>query len=246
MNNLEDRVVIITGASSGIGEAAARSLAAAGARVVLGARRGDRLAALTEELGGHRAVSKAADVTDLSDMKGLVSLALDSFGRVDAIFANAGIMPAGPMSELKVDDWMNMVDVNIKGVLNAMAAAMPVFLRQESGHIVVTSSCAGLRSVPGNAVYAGTKHFVRAMLDSFRMESVSEGLGIRSTLIYPGAIKTELLDTVAPSQTKEAVERFYEETGLEPGVIANAVVYALSQPENVDVSDLVVRPSREA
>lgn len=246
MAALNGKVVIITGASSGIGEATARALVAAGARVVLGARRESRLSALVDELGEGNAVAREADVTSFSDMRALVELAVDSFGRADAMFANAGIMPAGAMSELKLDDWMSMVDVNVKGVLNAMAAALPVFLSQKHGHIVVTSSCAGLRAVPGNAVYAGTKHFVRAMLDSFRMEAASERSGIRTTLVYPGAIKTELLDAVAPSQTKDAVEKFYEEVGLEPAVIADAVVYALSQPDNVDVSDLVVRPSLEA
>ena len=138
-----------------------------------------------------------------------------------------------------------MVDINIKGVLNAMAAVLPEFTAQKRGHIVVTSSMAGTRSVPGNAVYCGTKHFVRAMLDSFRMESVQEGTHIRTTLICPGAIRTELLNTIAPSETKSMVEEFYKNVGLEPSAIANAVLYAISQPDNVDVSDLGVRPTME-
>lgn len=150
------------------------------------------------------------------------------------------------MSELKVDDWMKMVDINIKGVLNGMAAVLPEFLAQKSGHIIVTSSIAGTKSVPGNAVYSGTKHFVRAMLDSFRTESVMEDTNIRTTTIYPGAIKTELLNTIAPSETKTMVEQFYENVGLEPDVIANAVLYAVSQPDQVDVSDLAVRPAKES
>ena len=175
-----------------------------------------------------------------------MKLAKEKFGKVDAIFANAGIMPGGNMSEMKVADWMGMVEINIKGVLNAMAAVLPEFIAQKSGHIIVTSSAAGLRSVPGNAVYCGTKHFVRAMLDSFRMEAVSEDTNIHTTTIYPGAVKTELLNTIAPSETKAMVEKFYEEAGLTPDVIANAVLYAISQPDNVNVSDLVVRPSKEA
>lgn len=150
------------------------------------------------------------------------------------------------MSERKVGDWMAMVDVNIKGVLNAMAAVLPEFIAQKHGHIIVTSSIAGTRSVPGNAVYAGTKHFVRAMLDSFRTESVMEGTNIRTTTIYPGAIRTELLHTIAPSETKSMVEAFYRDAGLDPDVIANAVLYAVAQPDNVDVSDLAVRPSKES
>lgn len=150
------------------------------------------------------------------------------------------------MSERKVGDWMAMVDVNIKGVLNAMAAVLPEFIAQKHGHIIVTSSIAGTRSVPGNAVYAGTKHFVRAMLDSFRTESVMEGTNIRTTTIYPGAIRTELLHTIAPSENKSMVEAFYQDAGLDPDVIANAVLYAVAQPDNVDVSDLAVRPSKES
>lgn len=246
MQGIESKVVIITGASSGIGRATARVLAENGANVVLSARREDRLAELAAELGQERAAYLPSDVTEPADMRALVELAQKRFGRVDALFANAGIMPGGNMSELDLDGWTRMVDINIKGVLNAMAAVLPAFLTQKSGHIVVTSSCAGTRSVPGNAVYCGTKHFVRAMLDSFRQEAVAEQSGIRTTTIYPGAIKTELLNTVAPSATKDMVEQFYENVGLEPEVIANAVLYALSQPDNVDVCDLVVRPSLES
>jgi NADP-dependent 3-hydroxy acid dehydrogenase YdfG len=178
-------------------------------------------------------------------MGALVKLAKDSFGKVDAVFANAGVMPGGNMSELKVKDWMSMVNINIVGVLNTMAAVLPEFIAQKSGHIIVTSSIAGTKSVPGNAVYSGTKHFVRAMLDSFRTESVTEHTNIRTTIIYPGAIKTELLNTIAPSETKSMVEEFYKNVGLTPDAIASAVLYAVSQPDNVDVSDIIVRPTLE-
>ena len=178
-------------------------------------------------------------------MKALVSLAKERFGKIDVLFANAGIMPGGNMSELKVKDWMDMVDINVKGVLNAMAAALAEFRIQKRGHIIVTSSMAGIKSVPGNAVYCGTKHFVRAMLDSFRAESIQEGSNIRTTTIYPGAVKTELLNTIAPSETKSMVEAFYRDAGLELEVIPGDVLYAVSQPDNVDVSDLAVRPSLE-
>ena len=245
MQNVENKVVIITGASSGLGEATAKVLAENGAKVILSARREDRLAKLAGEIGENAAYLKS-DVASLEDMQSLVKLAKEKFGKVDAIFANAGIMPGGNMSEMKVADWMGMVEINIKGVLNAMAAVLPEFIAQKSGHLIVTSSAAGLRSVPGNAVYCGTKHFVRAMLDSFRMEAVSEDTNIHTTTIYPGAVKTELLNTIAPSETKAMVEKFYEEAGLTPDVIANAVLYAISQPDNVNVSDLVVRPSKEA
>ncbi len=245
MKNIENKVVIITGASSGIGEETARVLAKNGAKIVLSARREDRLQKLASELGENIAYLKT-DVSNLNDMNELVKLAKEKFGKVDVIFANAGVMPGGNMSELKVSDWMSMVDINIKGVLNSMAAVLPEFIAQKSGHIIVTSSVAGTKSVPGNAVYAGTKHFVRVMLDSFRTESVLEGTNIRTTTIYPGAIKTELLNSIAPSETKSMVEEFYKNVGLEPEAIANAVLYAVSQPDNIDVSDIVVRPSRES
>lgn len=245
MEHIENKVIIITGASSGIGEATAKVLAANGAKVVLSARREDRLKKLADEIGANAGYLKS-DVTSETDMKAVVDLALKKFGRVDAVFANAGIMPAGNMSQLNLKEWNAMVDVNIRGVLNTMAAVLPVFLEQKSGHLITTSSVAGTKSVPGNAVYCGTKHFVRAMLDSFRSESVMEGSNIRTTLIYPGAIKTELLNTVAPSETKTMVEEFYKNVGLTADVIANAVLYAVSQPDQVDVSDLVVRPAKEA
>lgn len=244
MQGIENKVILITGASSGIGEATAKLLVQNGAKLVLSARREERLKKLAFELGKDVAYLKS-DVSNYEDMKALVALAKEKFGKVDVLFANAGTMPGSNMSELRVTDWMSMVDVNIKGVLNSMAAVLPEFVSERKGHIIVTSSIAGTKSVPGNAVYAGTKHFVRAMLDSFRTESVMEGTNIRTTTIYPGAIKTELLDTVPPSETKTMIEEFYKNVGLEPGVIANAVLYAISQPDNVDVSDLAVRPCKE-
>lgn len=242
--NVENKVVIITGASSGIGEETAKVLAKNGAKVVLSARREDRLQKLADEIG-ENAVYLKSDVTNPDDMTALIKLAKEKFGKVDVLFANAGIMPAGNMSELKVDNWMSMIDINIKGVLYAMAAVLPEFNAQKSGQIIVTSSVAGTKSVPGNAVYCGTKHFVRAMIDSFRTESIMEGINIRTTILYPGAIKTELLNTIALSETKSMVEQFYENVGLEPDTIANAVLYAISQPENVDVSDMIIRPTKE-
>ncbi len=245
MQGVENKIVLITGASSGIGEATAKVLVQNGAKVVLSARREDRLQALAAQLGENAAYLKS-DVTSLEDMQALAALAQEKFGKIDVLFANAGIMPGSNLSQLKVQDWMDMVDINIKGVLNAMAAVLPEFLAQKSGQIVVTSSVAGTKSVPGNAVYCGTKHFVRAMLDSFRAESVMEGSNIRTTTIYPGAIQTELLNTIAPSETKSMVEEFYRKVGIQPDAIAKAVLYAVSQPEQVDVSDLVVRPSKES
>ncbi len=245
MQGIENKVVVITGASSGIGEAAAKLLAANGAKVVLSARRAERLQKLSAEIGKN-AIFLQSDVSSAEDMRALAALAKETFGKIDVLFANAGIMPGSNMSALKVLDWTRMVDINIKGVLYAMAAVLPEFIAQKAGHIIVTSSIAGTKSVPGNAVYSGTKHFVRAMLDSFRSESVMEGTNIRTTTIYPGAIKTELLNTIAPSETKSMVEAFYRNVGLEPDAIANAVLYAIAQPDHIDISDLAVRPSRES
>ena len=206
MEQLAGKVVLITGASSGIGEATARRLVAQGAKVVLSARRKERLEALAAQLGAEQVAFLPLDVTRREDMEALVSLAQERFGKVDALFANAGVMPAGNLSEWKVEDWTAMVEVNIKGVLYAMAAVLPEMIAQKRGHILVTSSVAGTRAVPGNAVYCGTKHFVRALLESFRAEAVLEGTNLRTTILYPGAVQTERLHTIAPSETKTAVE----------------------------------------
>lgn len=244
MKNLENKVVIITGATSGIGEATARVLVKNGAKVVLSGRREERLEKLAGELGPS-AIYLKSDVTQLEDMKAIVKLAKEKFGKIDVLFANAGIMPAGNMSELDIQGWMNMIDINIKGVLNSMYSVIPEFYGQNSGHIIITSSRAGTTLVPGNAVYCGTKHFVKVLLQSFNIETNQEGKNIRTTTIYPGAVKTELLNSVAENDHKRQVEGFYGQFGLQPETIANAVLYALSQPDNVDVSDLVVRPTFE-
>lgn len=244
MENVENKVIIITGATSGIGEATARVLAKHGAKVVLSGRREERLEKLANELGDS-AIYLKSDVTNIEDMKAIVKLAKEKFGKVDVLFANAGIMPAGNMSELDLKGWMDMVDINIKGVLNSMYAVIPEFYQQNSGHIIITSSRAGTILVPGNAVYCGTKHFVKVMLQSFNSETNQEGKNIRTTTIYPGAIKTELLNHVVENDHKKMVEGFYEQFGLQPETIANAVLYAISQPDGVDVSDLVIRPTFE-
>ena len=245
LSNVEGKVVIITGASSGIGEATAKLLAKSGAKVVLNARREERLKSIVEEIGENTAYLPG-DVTSLDDMKELVSFAQRTFGGVDVLFANAGMMLSSPMSELRVNDWTEMVDVNIKGVLNSMAAVLPVFDQQKRGYIIVTSSVAGTRPSPNNAVYCGTKYFVRMMLETFRRESVSEQTNIRATSICPGAVKTELLDHIDSPDTKQKFEESYDHASMQAEDIANAVLYCLMQPENVDVDELVIRPLGEA
>lgn len=207
MKNIKDKTIIVTGASSGIGMETAKLLAANGAKVVLSARRESKLKEIAGEIGKN-AVYMKSDVSKLEDMQALVSFAKENFSKVDVLFANAGIMPGSSMSELKISDWISMIEINIKGVLNSIAAVLPEFTERKAGHIIATSSVAGTRSVPGNAVYSGTKHFVRAMLDSFRAESISEGTNIRTTVIYPGAVKTELLNTIPPSKQKQWSKSF--------------------------------------
>ncbi|MEC0304814.1 SDR family oxidoreductase, partial [Terribacillus saccharophilus] len=196
---IENKVVIITGASSGIGEATAKLLASKGAKVVLGARREDKLQALIEEIqkSGGQAAYRVTDVVDPDDNQQLVQLAKETFGGIDVIFLNAGLMPNSPLSQLKTDEWNSMIDVNIKGVLNGIAAVLPTFTTQKSGHIITTSSVAGLKAYPGGAVYGATKWAVRDLMEVLRMESAQEGTNIRTATIYPAAINTELLDTIS-------------------------------------------------
>ncbi|MDS1135799.1 SDR family oxidoreductase [Nitratireductor indicus] len=244
---IKDKVVIITGASSGIGEAAAKRLAGEGAKVVLGARREDRLKSIADEIvnGGGHAIHRALDVTSRSSNEDIVRLAMDAFGRVDAIFLNAGLMPSSPVSALKTDEWDRMVDVNIKGVLNGVAAVMPTFLKQKSGHILATSSVAGLKAYPGGAVYGGTKWFVRDFMEVLRMESAMEDTNIRTATIYPAAINTELLGTISDRQTADAMKGLYANFGIAPDRIADVVAFALDMPEDTTVNEFTIGPARQ-
>lgn len=244
---IKDKVVIITGASSGIGEATAKKLANKGAKVVLGARREDKLKKIVDEIaqaGGH-AIYRELDVTRQLDNDAIVKLAKDSFGRVDAIFLNAGLMPSSPVSALKTDEWRRMVDVNITGVLNGVAAVMPTFVAQKSGHVVATSSVAGLKAYPNAAVYGGTKWFVREFMEVLRMESAMEQTNIRTATIYPAAINTELLDTISDKNASNAMHGLYAAFGISPDRIADVVAYALDLPDDTTVSEFTVGPARQ-
>ncbi|WP_102227093.1 SDR family oxidoreductase [Acidimangrovimonas sediminis] len=246
-DNITGKVVIITGASSGIGEATAKTLAARGAKVVLGARRTDKLDRIVEEItaAGGEAIAQALDVTAPADNAAIVKLAKDSFGKVDVIFLNAGLMPSSPVSALKTDEWDQMVDVNIKGVLNGVAAVMPEFLGQKSGHILATSSVAGLKAYPGAAVYGGTKWFVKNFMEVLRMESAMEGTNIRTATLYPAAINTELLGTISDEDTAAGMKALYDQFGIAPQRIADVVAFALSLPADTTVNEFTVGPANQ-
>lgn len=244
---MQGKVIIITGASSGIGEASARLLASKGAKVVLGARREDRLKALAEEIrgAGGEAVYQALDVTVQADNDAIVKLAKEAYGKLDVIFLNAGIMPSSPLSALKTDDWHEMVDINVKGVLNGVAAVLPTFMAQKSGQVIATSSVAGLKAYPNSAVYGGTKWFVRDFMEVLRIESAMEGTHIRTATIYPAAIHTELLDTISDQGTSAGMRALYKTHGISPERIASVVAFAIEQPADTTVSEFTVGPTTQ-
>jgi NADP-dependent 3-hydroxy acid dehydrogenase YdfG len=244
---IKDKVVIITGASSGIGEATAKLLASKDAKLVLGARREDKLKQIVDEIGkdGGQAVYQKLDVTRQSDNDNIVKLAKETFGSVDVIFLNAGLMPNSPLSALKTDDWHQMIDVNIKGVLNGVAAGLPTLIEQKSGHVIATSSVAGLKAYPGGAVYGGTKWFLRDFMEVLRMEAAMEGTNIRTTTIYPAAINTELLDTISDKGTAEQMQNIYDQYGISPDRIANVVAFAIDQPEDTTINEFTVGPANQ-
>jgi NADP-dependent 3-hydroxy acid dehydrogenase YdfG len=245
---IKDKVVIVTGASSGIGEATAKLLASEGAKLVLGARREDKLKQIVDEIekDGGQAVYQELDVTKSSDNDAIARLATETFGGVDVIFLNAGIMPNSPLSALQTDDWHQTVDVNIKGVLNGVAAVLPTFLEQKSGHVIANSSVAGLKAYAGGAVYGGTKWFVRDFMEVLRMESAMEGTNIRTATIYPAAIGTELLGTISHEDTAEQMESVYDRYQISPDRIASVVAIAIDQPEDTTFNEFTVGPANQA
>lgn len=244
---IKDKVVIITGASSGIGEATARLLAKQGAKVVLGARREDRLKQIADEISkdGGQAVYQVLDVTRPSENEAIVGLAKDTFGRVDVIFLNAGIMPTSPVSALKTEEWNQAVDINIKGVLNGVAAVMPHFMAQKSGQVIATSSVAGIKAYPGSAVYGGTKFFVRDFMEVLRMESATEGTNIRTATIYPAAISTELLGGITDPGAAESMKALYDQHAITPDRIASVVSFAIDAPEDTTINEFTVGPTSQ-
>jgi NADP-dependent 3-hydroxy acid dehydrogenase YdfG len=243
-NNIEGKVVVITGASSGLGESTARLLSEQGASVVLGARRVDRLRSLVDELtgSGGKALSVSTDVTYLDQVKKLVDAAVQTYGRIDVMINNAGLMPQSPLERLKVDEWDQLIDVNIKGVLYGIAAALPYMKQQKDGHIINVSSVAGHKVGPGFAVYAATKHAVRALSEGLRQEV--KPYNIRTTVISPGAVATELPNTTTETDIAEQVHKSYE-IAIPAESFARAVAFAISQPDEVDVNEILFRPTRQ-
>jgi len=243
--NIGGKVIVITGASSGLGQAAARFLSGEGATVVLGARRVERIETLARELTAHggKALAVRTDVTQRDQVRNLVDVAVQTCGRIDVLINNAGLMPHSPIERLKVDEWDRMVDVNIKGVLYGIAAAMPHMVRQKSGHIVNVSSVAGHKVTPAGAVYAATKHAVRALSEGLRQEV--KAYNIRTTVISPGAVATELADSITEADISENIHKFYAEFAIPAESFARAVAFAISQPEDVDVNEILFRPTRQ-
>jgi len=243
MKNIENKVVVITGGSSGLGEATARHLASLKAKVVLGARRADKLEAIVKSIkdAGGDADFLVTDVTTKTDVDALVQKAIDSYGRVDVMINNAGLMSIAPMSALKVGEWDRMIDINIKGVLYGVAAALPIFEKQGNGHFINISSVAGLKVFsPGGTVYSGTKFAVRAISEGLRHEV---GGKIRTTSIEPGAIESELKNGSSDKDGAAFVKDFYQNNEISSSSVAGAIAYAIEQPVDVDINEIVLRPT---
>ena len=243
--NIEGKIVVITGASSGLGEATARLLSAQGATVVLGARREDRLRALVDELNksGGKAIALTTDVTQRKQVQKLVDTAVEKFGRIDVIINNAGLMPQSLLERLQVEEWDRMIDVNIKGVLYGIAASLPHMKKQKSGQVINVSSVAGHKVGPGGAVYSATKHAVRVISEGFRQEV--KPYNIRTTVISPGAVDTELPNTITDPDVLPRMQKLYADVAIPADSFARAVVFAMSQPEDVDVNEILFRPTRQ-
>jgi NADP-dependent 3-hydroxy acid dehydrogenase YdfG len=244
-SNIADKVVVITGASSGIGESTAKFLVRHGARVVLGARRIDRIDAVVKEISaaGGKAIGFAVDVTKRAEVEALIQGAVDSFGRVDVIVNDAGIMPIAPIAALKVEEWDRMIDINIKGLLYGVAAVLPIMQKQKQGHIINMASVFGIKVfAPGATVYCATKSAVRALTEGLRIELHSQN--IRCTMISPGAVATELPESSSEEATRKNLREFYK-MAIPANSIASAIAYAIEQPPEVEVDEIVIRPTAQ-
>lgn len=242
---IDGKIIVITGASSGLGEATARRLSEQGATVVLGARRSERITALAEELKsrGGQALAVTTDVTKAEQVQALVDAAVHIYGRIDVMINNAGLMPHSPLERLKIDDWNNMIDVNLKGVLYGIAAALPYMKAQKSGHFINVSSVAGHKVRPGSAVYAATKFAVRAFSEGLRQEV--KPYNIRTIVISPGAVATELPHSITEGDVFDAIQGYYDQYAVPADSFARAVAFAISQPEDVDINEILFRPTAQ-
>ncbi|MBV6670049.1 SDR family oxidoreductase [Xanthomonas euvesicatoria pv. alangii] len=241
MQNISDKVVVITGASSGLGAETARHLVKAGAKVVLGARRLDRLEALATELGLSKDAAFKVDVTDREQVKALVDHAVKLHGRIDVMINNAGLMPLAPLELLRFDEWDQCIDVNIKGVLWGIAAALPYFKDQKSGQFINVSSVAGHTISVGGAIYSATKYSVRVISEALRKEV--KPYNIRTTVLSPGAVDTELPGSVGAPGVNEAIADYYKNNAIPADSFARCVLFAMSQPENIDINEILFRPT---
>lgn len=245
MAPLENKVVAITGASSGIGAATARRLAGAGAAVVLGARRADRIDALASEIraAGGRATGVTVDVTRADDLQLLTDTAVSTYSRLDVLVSSAGIGPISPMTARRRTDWDAMIDVNLRGVLNGIDAAMPIFEQQGRGHFVTIVSTAGLKIVPTMAVYAATKNAVRTVLEGLRQESTDGTL--KTTAISPGMTRTDFADSITDPAIRDEIGRGMADFALDPDAVARAVQFVIDQPWEVEIGELSIRPTTQ-
>ncbi|OUI89740.1 MULTISPECIES: SDR family oxidoreductase [unclassified Acetobacter] len=241
--NIEGKVVVITGASSGLGEAAVRRLAADGAKIVIGARRLDKLEALVNTLSLGAGAAVKTDVTQPEQVQALVDRAIKLHGRIDVIINNAGLMPHSPLEKCRIEDWNRMIDVNLKGTLYGIAAVLPYMKAQKSGQIINVSSVAGHKVGPGGAVYSATKTAVRVISEGLRQEV--KPYNIRSTVISPGAVQSELPESVTDADTAKTIQEFYDKYAIPADSFARAVVFAMSQPDDVDINEILFRPTAQ-
>ena len=244
-DNIAGKTIVITGSSSGMGAAAARHLAEKGAAVVLGARRANRIEALAAEItkAGGKAIAVATDVTKREDLQRLVDAAVETYGRIDVLINNAGVMPLSPLERVKVHEWDQMIDVNLKGVLYGVAAALPHMVAQKSGHIINLSSVAGHKLFGGSAVYSATKFAVRALSEGLRQEMAP--YNIRTTIISPGAVKTELLDHISEKDVQQANQDYVAQVGVPAETFARLVAFAINEPEDVAINEILFRSTAQ-
>ena len=245
MNNVKDKVVVITGASSGIGEETVNLLSENGAKLVLGARRLDRLEKIKQKVGHDSVSIKKTDVTKPDEVNALIETAYNDFGRIDVLINNAGLMPQSFLEKNKQDEWNQMIDVNIKGVLYGIGAVLPYMRKQKSGHIINLASVAGHVVFPGSAVYCGTKYAVRAITEGLRQEEAIVGSNIRTTILSPGAVSTELTDHISDKDMKQDIDELYK-NAIKPDAIARAINYAINEPEESSVNEFIIRPSSQS